>query len=69
MGTPHESNREVKDMILLDIEMPETCSECPLLSEEIWCTITGTSVWQNHIDYNKERLPDCPILQKNSIKN
>lgn len=51
-------------MIVLDIEMPKSCSECELLSEEVWCAITGTSVWQNGIDYNKERLPDCPIIDR-----
>lgn len=49
-------------MIILDIDMPKSCSECQLLSEEVWCVVTGISVWQNHIDYEKERLPDCPIL-------
>ena len=49
-------------MILIDMDMPESCSDCQLLSEEVWCKITGASVWQNGIDYNKERLPDCPIV-------
>lgn len=51
-------------MIVLDIDMPKSCSECELLSEEVWCAITGTSVWQNGIDYNKERLPNCPIIDR-----
>lgn len=54
-------------MIVLDIDMPKSCSECPLLSEEVWCVVTGTSVWQNHIDHNKERLPDCPIHGEREI--
>ena len=49
-------------MILIDMEMPESCSKCQLLSEEVWCKLTGTSVWQNNIDYNTEKLPNCPLM-------
>ena len=50
-------------MILVDIEMPKSCRDCPIVHDEIYCSITHKSVLDQSIDFMKERLPDCPLKQ------
>lgn len=51
-------------MILLDMDMPKSCRECPIVHDEIYCSITHKSVLDQRIDFMKERLPDCPIIDE-----
>lgn len=51
-------------MILVDIEMPKSCRECPIVHDEIYCSITHKSVLDQSIDFMKERLPNCPIIDE-----
>lgn len=46
--------------VMIDMEMPKCCSDCPILYDDMLCPITGTNIadW-NEID--KQRLPDCPL--------
>ena len=48
-----------------DMEMPESCSSCPLLAgmacpaeASYWCKITHS--WIEDVD---TRLPDCPLIE------
>ena len=50
-------------MVLLDIDMPNCCSECPLFDDR-WdyptCYITQESRGYNFNIY-KKRMPECPL--------
>lgn len=49
-------------MIIVDCEMPESCMDCPMLNDAIYCQVTGSPIWNAGIEPCHERLPDCPIL-------
>lgn len=40
-----------------------------MLTEEHWCILVWKWIWQNGIDYTKERLPDCPIKEVKMPEN
>ena len=51
-------------MILLDMDMPKSCHDCKLAHDEIYCSVTHKSVLDQRIDFTKERLPGCPIIDR-----
>ena len=53
-------------MIQIDMEMPKSCADCPLLYDQMSCSATGVGIdWNN---YDKERLSNCPLKEvKESI--
>ena len=51
-------------MILIDIEMPHNCEDCPLLYDSLWCKVTGDCVERNNDgSYANTRLPNCPLKE------
>lgn len=50
-------------MIVIDMDMPKSCSECPLSYDYISCIATGSRFWSKDCTTNIETdvLPDCPI--------
>lgn len=42
-----------------DMEMPKSCAVCPMNDDNCWCAITVTDMMA---DYDKTRLPDCPLI-------
>ena len=57
-------------VLIKDMEMPETCEDCPFNYDEMSCTITGTRWWVllEDFDYTKERLYDCPLSEAPSAQ-
>lgn len=59
-----EEYKPIKLFVQKD-NMPETCAECCLNYDTVWCIVTGTSFHpfdkSKWIDDEKERLPDCPL--------
>ena len=45
------------------MEMPKSCAECPCFGQYDACDVTGSWKWKDEFDQNKERLPDCPLIQ------
>ena len=48
-------------MLLVDMEMPKSCSDCPICYDFICCPIIP-----EHMDFermNIERLPNCPLKE------
>ena len=46
-------------MIIIDIEMPKTCMECPILYDMMCCGITGSPIWRPNMTGDK--LNNCPL--------
>lgn len=49
-------------MIALDMKMPDSCYNCKLAHDDIYCSVTHKSILDQRIDFRKERLPGCPIV-------
>jgi hypothetical protein len=57
--------------LIVEMEMPTVCDECPMMYDGIVCAATGTAVYPNHkarilkngreFDPCENRLDDCPI--------
>lgn len=57
--------------LIVEMEMPTVCDECPMMYDGIFCAATGTKVYPNHqvrilkngreFDICENRLDDCPI--------
>ena len=59
---------------ILIIDMPDSCAECPLNYDMIYCNCmddgdllyfnrdTGVSWYDLGIDTTKQRLPNCPLI-------
>lgn len=57
--------------LIIEMEMPTVCDECPMMYEGIFCAATGTEVYPNRqarilkngreFDPCENRLDDCPI--------
>lgn len=47
------------------MEMPKTCSDCPLCYDFIECLLTGTRCVGNkfHQDFCETRFKDCPLVE------
>lgn len=55
-------------VIVKGMEMPKSCSDCPLNYDMMLCCITGTRWWSDTIvlmnfDCDKQRLYDCPLVE------
>lgn len=48
-------------MLLIDMEIPACCEDCPICYDFMCCPITDT-----HVDYatmDEKRLPNCPLRE------
>ena len=53
-------------VIISDMGIPKCCSDCPILYDQMYCSITESKVnWGN---YDKSRLDDCPLKEVPSGK-
>ena len=48
--------------------MPKNCSDCPLEYDQMRCSVAGYSWYEQDcldigFDPNKDRLPDCPLVE------
>ena len=55
-------------VLIKDMNIPKSCSDCPLNYNEMSCAVTGTRWWSDTMvlldfDYTKERLHDCPLSE------
>lgn len=55
-------------VIVRGMEMPKSCSDCPLNYDQMACDVTGTRWWSDTMvlmgfDSDKERLYDCPLVE------
>ena len=50
-------------VIIHDMDLPETCGECPFLQGYIrtWCWLTEKNLYLDRIQLNTKRHQDCPI--------
>lgn len=55
-------------MIALDMKMPDSCYNCKLAHDDIYCSVTHKSILDQRIDFRKERLPECPIVGNIPLK-
>ena len=46
-------------MLLIDMDMPNCCENCPICYDFVCCPITDTHMDYASMDY--ERLPNCPL--------
>lgn len=58
-------------ILIPNMEMPETCSDCPLEYDSFMCRLTGTNFFDKakevYADFTKERMPDCPLIDANEL--
>ena len=55
-------------VLIVDMEMPKNCQDCPLNYDQMACIVTGTRWWSDTIvlmdfDSDNERLYDCPLIE------
>ena len=55
-------------ILIKDINIPSSCSDCPLNYDMMSCIITGTRWWSDRImlmdfDCDNEKLYDCPLIE------
>lgn len=55
-------------VLIKGMNLPSSCSDCPLNYDMMSCIITGTRWWSDRImlmnfDCDKERLYDCPLIE------
>lgn len=51
-------------MIQIDIDIPETCGECPFRDERKMCPlVAGIPAWQVEIMDGKVRSEHCPLKE------
>ena len=60
-------------VLINSMDIPKSCSDCPLNYDEISCVVTGTRWWSDtmvllNFDYTKERLYDCPLSEASSAQ-
>ena len=60
-------------VLIKDMNIPESCSDCPINYDEMSCAVTGTRWWSDTMvlldfDYTKERLHDCPLSEVSSAQ-
>ena len=52
-------------LLIKDYDMPETCDECPCLSDGYWCNLLKDTVnvcqMRQRIGWRK--LPNCPLVE------
>ena len=60
-------------VLINSMDIPKSCSDCPLNYDEMSCVVTGTRWWSDTMvlldfDYTKERLCDCPLSKVSSAQ-
>ena len=55
-------------VLIINMEMPTNCADCPLNYDQMACGVTGTGWWSDsmvllNFDSDKERLHDCPLIE------
>ena len=61
-------------LLIMGLDMPQSCSDCPCEYDNMRCQVTGESFfWMDEgwgvpgkprndlFDFTKERLPSCPL--------
>ena len=48
-------------MVTIKMEMPKSCSECPLMYDYLNCSVTSTPIDMD--SYDEKRLADCPLQE------
>ena len=53
------------DILIRGIEMPKTCSQCPMCQDYVMCKLNSFAFWNtnNPFDFRNERLAGCPIVE------
>ena len=56
------------DILIKNMDVISSCSDCPLNYDMMSCIITGTRWWSDRImlmdfDCDNERLYDCPLIE------
>ena len=54
--------------ILIRMEMPQSCSDCPMCYDMIECTVSPLRFWHGRpeneqFDFRNERHPDCSLVE------
>ena len=54
--------------ILIRMEMPQSCSDCPMCYDMIECTVSPLRFWygrpeNEQFDFCNERHPACPLVE------
>lgn len=54
------------DIVIQGMEMPESCSDCPMCYDQMECTVSPLGFWRGRpeneqFDFCKERHPNCPL--------
>ena len=52
--------------VILNIEMPSCCNDCPCMYDMIICQALGTHFYEDGeavIDIHENRLPNCPLTE------
>ena len=50
--------------VLIKMDMPKSCSECPCEYDSFRCNVTGTKFWDiEDFDVFTQRLPNCPLVE------
>lgn len=54
-------------ILIKGMQMPDNCSECQLEYDQMMCPIAGRWYEQSNLDIgfdpNKDRLPECPLVE------
>lgn len=48
-------------MVKIDIDMPKSCEDCPLIYDMIQCCVTRSNLYGDA--YGVARMPDCPLME------
>ena len=48
--------------VILDIEMPSCCNDCPCIYDKMLCRALGI-YFDDVIDIYEDRLPNCPMTE------
>ena len=55
-------------VLIKNMEMPTNCADCPLNYDQMACAVTWTRWWSDsmvimNFDSDKERMPNCPLIE------
>ena len=55
-------------VLINGMEMPTNCADCPLNYDQMACAVTWTRWWSDsmvimNFDSDKERMPNCPLIE------
>lgn len=51
--------------VIIDIEMPSCCNECPCMYDKVLCRALGIyfDEVETEVDIYEDRLPNCPMTE------